>query len=357
MELIKVLVVDDSLIYRKFIENALTALNNVQVVGSLWNGIKAIEFLNNNSLPDIITLDVEMPEMNGLETLKKITEINYRLPKEKKIHVIMLSSLTKEGAETTIKALEYGADDFIPKPQTADAEKNFETLKNLLKEKISVISGVNTPKGINFTNTVYPDLKNKIVQKKRIDAIVIGISTGGPKALLDYLPGICKITDLPILIVQHMPKDFTKTFAENLDRKCDHKVVEADDFMIISRKHVYIAPGGIHMSVKHNEKKQAIIMLNDNPPENNCKPSADILFRSAADIYSQKLIAIVMTGMGDDGSKSLSALKRAGAIIIAQDKETSTVYGMPERAVQTGCVDYVVALDKIHLTISQIISI
>ena len=355
MEYIKVLVVDDSLIYRKFIERALAGLNNIQVVGSLWNGVKTIEFLKSNQIPDIITLDVEMPEMDGLETLKKIAEINHGLPKEKKINVIMLSSLTNEGTQTTLKALEYGAADFILKPHNLESEQNFNELKDSLKQKISIITGQKILTDSNKNVSKVFDYKNNAIQKKRINAIVIGISTGGPKALLDYLPQISKVTDLPIFIVQHMPKEFTGTFAENLNRRCEHTVLEAEDSMIVKNKHIYIAPGGLHTTVKMNEKKQPKIILNDNPSENNCKPSADILFRSAADIYTDKLIAIVMTGMGDDGSKSLPALKRAGAVIIAQDKETSTVWGMPERAIQTGCVDYVVALNKIHDTIKQII--
>jgi len=187
-------------------------------------------------------------------------------------------------------------------------------------------------------------------------AIVIGISTGGPKAMLEMLPELCNVTDLPILIVQHMPKEFTKSFADNLNRKCTHDVVEAGEGMRINYKTIYIAPGGRHMYLRRNELREPLIALNDNPPENNCRPSVDVLFRSAADVYAGRLSALIMTGMGNDGSKSMMALKRAGAVIVAQDQESSVVWGMPENAIQTGCVDYVLALNQIPETIRQIIT-
>jgi len=360
MEAVKVLIVDDSLIYRKLIENVLLSIDNIHVIGSMWNGIKAMEFLNNNpnNLPNIITLDVEMPEMNGLETLIEIKNFNSKLPHNKKIQVIMISSLTQTGAKTTFEAIELGAIDYILKPQHFDSEQNFKELQTSLKEKISIISGLqlNKTTNLNTNNTSLNSFENKKILYKNIDVIVIGISTGGPKAMLDILPEICEKTDLPIIIVQHMPKEFTKSYAENLNRKCKHNVKEAENFMAIQKNCVYIAPGGFHLYIKKNEQNATYLTLTDNPPENNCKPSVDVLFRSAADVYTNKLLAIIMTGMGNDGAKSMMALKRAGAVIIAQDKESSVVWGMPESAIQTNCVDYVVSLNKIPETIKQIVN-
>jgi two-component system chemotaxis response regulator CheB len=360
MEAVKVLIVDDSLIYRKLIENVLLSIDNIQVIGSMWNGKKAIEFLNNNpnNLPNIITLDVEMPEMNGLETLKEIKIFNSKLALSKKIQVIMVSSLTQTGAKITFDAIELGAMDYILKPQRANSDQNFYELQISLKEKISIISGLNINKTTNLTtkNTSIKDFTDKKILPKNINAIVIGISTGGPKAMLDILPEICEKTDLPIIIVQHMPKEFTKSYAENLNKKCIHNVTEAENFMTIKKSNVYIAPGGFHLYIKKNENNASYLTLTDNPPENNCKPSVDVLFRSAADVYGNKLLAIIMTGMGNDGAKSMMALKRAGAVIIAQDKESSVVWGMPESAIQTGCVDYVVSLNKIAEIIKQIVN-
>jgi len=355
--MIKILVVDDSLIFRKSIEKALSKVDNIQIIGSVWNGVKALEFIKNIEIPNLITLDVEMPEMNGLQTLQEIQKINATLPKDKKIEVIMVSSLTRSGANETIQALQDGAFDFVTKPSNLDPELALEELRKALESKIALLNGNYKASGNSSINKIVAgNMSPKSTSIKAIEVIAIGISTGGPKALGDILPILCTLTDLPIIIVQHMPKEFTKSFADNLNKKCNHEVIEAEDNTKIRKKTVYIAPGGMHLCLRRNEMRDPIVVLSDNAPENNSKPSVDVLFRSLADVYGNKAIAVVMTGMGNDGAKGVLPLFRAGAEIIAQDKDTSVVWGMPGSAVQTGCVAKVVALNKIPSIIQQIIN-
>ncbi len=349
----KVLIVDDSLIYRKTIQKALSDYNNIKIIGSVWNGKKAIEFIKNQEIPDLITLDVEMPEMDGLETLIEIQEFNKI--KGSDIKVLMISSLTHSGAKITVEALQNGAFDYILKPETDNASKSFSLLKKNLSEKLEYLS----EHTINIcTDKFKPNLNLTAPFKKSglIKAIVLGISTGGPKALIEFLPGLCEKTDLPIFIVQHMPPGFTKSLADSLDKKCKHNVVEASGNEIISKNYVYIAPGGKHMIVRENEKGNRITAVIDTPPVNKSKPSVDVLFRSVTNIYGGELIALILTGMGNDGSKSVGSLKRAGAYVLVQDEATSVVWGMPGSAVKTGYVDYIVPLDKMTSVITEIIN-
>lgn len=350
----KVLIVDDSIIFRKAIEKALSSIPGVAVIGSAWNGLKAMEFLKSlktENLPDLITLDVEMPEMDGLQALREIQKLNHSLAGKKVIQVIMVSSLTKEGARVTLTALQQGALDFITKPDNPDTGVLQEILERKLREKIE---GINQPVASDVHKISTRGVARSAT-KSSYRAIAIGVSTGGPKALTELLPPLCEVTSLPILIVQHMPKEFTHSLAENLNRYTSHRVIEAKEKDLIEARTVYIAPGGRHMTVRFNSSGHQEIALNDNPPENGCIPSADVLFRSVASVYAEKAIGLVLTGMGNDGTKGLAAMKRAGSYNIAQDEESSVVWGMPGHAYKSGVVNEVVSLSDMPQKISKLI--
>jgi two-component system chemotaxis response regulator CheB len=352
---LKLLVVDDSIIFRSAIKQAVLNDPDIKVIGDCRNGKLAIDFVL-NSPPDIITLDVEMPEMDGLQTLQELKSLREagRIPK---IGIIMLSGRTAKGAETTIKALEMGAFDFVAKPQGSSEQESIDLLKRTLLPKIYFYSSMKALKKepqAELTN-VKPIVKPLPNIEGKIRAIFIGVSTGGPKALGELMPKISAITDLPIFIVQHMPEHFTKSLAESLDLKCKHKVKEAEDGEFIANNTIYIAKGGHHMQIKKSCGARPQITLNQQAPENGCRPSVDVLFRSAAAAYGSDCVAIILTGMGRDGTQGLGPLKRAGAYTIAQDEASSIVWGMPGSAVEAGLIDVVLPLDRIPAQLDKIL--
>ncbi len=358
----KILIVDDSRVFRNVVEEILRAEKGIEITGSAWNGAKGIEFLKANP-PDLVTLDVEMPEMNGIDMLREIMEFNRANPDIPDIGVIMVSAYTKKGADVTISALELGAYDFIPKPSGGDAGRNMAFLRQELLGKIrNYRSGGALYRGIQLVEKPpvsriprplsvpvgwnYPHFK----------AVVIGVSTGGPKALAALLPALCEGVKVPVFVVQHMPATFTLSLAENLDRKCAHRVIEAVNNDIVARETVYIAPGGRHMAIRRDSDGRIVTEVNDLPPERGCRPSVDILFRSAAAVYNGDVIAIVLTGMGSDGTKGLAPLRRAGALVIAQDESSCVVWGMPGSAVASGLVDHVLPLIEIGPFVGAVVS-
>jgi len=356
----KILIVDDSRVFRSILEKMIATIPGVQVVGAVDSGLTAIEFLKIRSA-DLMTLDVEMPGMDGLETLKKMLSCKAELKSTP--DVLMVSSLTRTGSDITLKALEHGAFDFIAKP-APEVPNSQESLHRMLNTTISAwVSRKNrgvpiptrpgvspgaasagaTATGSGFTYT----LAKPSVHTKPIMAIVIGVSTGGPKSLAEMLPKLCSMTSLPILLVQHMPPNFTKSLADSLNAKCEHTVVEGLPGTIVEDKTVYIAPGGCHMTVRA-KGTHFVLENNNDPPENGCRPSVDVLFRSAAQAYpADSLVGVILTGMGNDGTPSLPHLKNKNAYLIAQDEESSVVFGMPRAAAATGLLDKVVTLMRI----------
>lgn len=353
----KLLIVDDSRIFRSAIEESLAGLNDIEVIGSVWNGVKAIEFIQSNR-PDLVTLDVEMPDMDGLETLKAIQKINASDRSFKPIGAIMLSSHTQKGADTTIKALEMGAFDFIPKPEGKDLKESMEILRRQLAVKVRYFTSKRISTHLakpRVTMPALPDISPEQAISSTIKAVVIGVSTGGPKAMAEMLPLLCEKVDVPILIVQHMPPTFTESLAKSLNSLCRYTVTEGSDNEVIEKEHAYIAPGGRHMLLRDSDGTIRIA-VNDQPPEKGCKPSVDVLFRSAATVYGKGVIAIILTGMGVDGTRGAAVLKRAGAFVIAQDKETSVVWGMPGSVEASGNVDTVLPLGRIpHAVIARML--
>lgn len=367
---IKVLIVDDSLIFRRFVEDALRGESDIEIAGSVMNGAKALEFIKSAAVPpDVVTMDVEMPVMNGLDALKAIQEFNAASGHQYGIGVIMVSSHTKYGVDTTIQALEAGAFDFIEKPNEGGQAANTERLKKSLTAKIRQYTlkrkmlnrqlGVESPATgarsapLPAPKPAMPAAIPRSAPAGAARAVLIGVSTGGPKALATMLPELSAAVDLPMFIVQHMPPLFTASLAASLNAKCRHTVVEAADGLEISGDHIYIAPGGMHMVLRKNDTGRINIGLNGQPPENGCRPSVDVLFRSAASVYSGDAITLILTGMGSDGAKGAAPLKRAGAHLIVQDEASSVVWGMPGSAVAAGIVDEVLPLTDIPQAVKR----
>lgn len=359
--LLKVLIVDDSAIMRQLLSDIFRNSQRIQVVGTAKDGREALE-KTRDLRPDVVTLDVEMPVMTGLEALPGLVGI-YQKP------VVMVSSLTQEGAETTLQALELGAVDFVPKPGTNQVtrlkEEAEEIIAKVLAAGKSQIRIAQPPARAgrisdmaNFPPAPAP-LSHVSSAKPAPTAIttphhlvLIGISTGGPQALNDTL---CYLEPPipPVLIVQHMPGKFTSAFAERLNRKCHVEVREAATGDRLKNDQILIAPGGIHMRLIGKTPSMARIELIDDPPMTGHKPSADYLFESALPIFHSAITAIVMTGMGRDGARGAGLVRAAGGSTFGQDEATSTVYGMNKFAWQEGAIQAQFPLEKLPVIIRQ----
>nr|WP_321467902.1 chemotaxis response regulator protein-glutamate methylesterase [uncultured Desulfobulbus sp.] len=365
---IKVLVVDDTIVYRKAVSDILGEMPGVEVVGVAHNGKIAVAKVNSLK-PDLLTLDIEMPEMNGLEVLQYL-QLN-----APQVSAIMVSTLTSEGGDMTMRALELGAYDFILKPTAKNILESKQQLRSLLTPLIkayqtgrttvgSLQAGSRrvggrqqTSVGLRTAPKISPALPtNKsgaaaiapVRRYGKSEIITIGISTGGPNALAQMMPMLPGNLGVPLVIVQHMPPVFTKSLANSLNAKCALTVKEAQDGEAIQPNVAYIAPGGKQMKlVASTDGTNRLIKITNDPPENSCKPSADYLFRSVADYYVGRTTAVIMTGMGSDGTKGLQVLKQKGAFIIGQNEESCVVYGMPKAPAELGLTDVVAPLDRI----------
>ncbi len=367
-EKIKVLIVDDTALYRKILKDVLSEIADVEVVGSAPNGKIALSKID-VFRPDIITLDLEMPEMDGLETLRQIKI------QRKNVAAIMVSAHTTKDAKITLQALELGAFDFIAKPDSSSFVDNIRSLKeqfgpkleaylsknnirSALRQKpgtVAIPGPVRTPSRSKPTETGTPPAYKRLAQKPKI--VAIGISTGGPKALAEVIPQIPGSLPVPIVVVQHMPPVFTKALADSLNKKSALNIVEGTDGEELKQGTVYIAPGGKQMKlIASTMPGKYRIKITDDPPENHCKPSADYLFRSVAELFPGKALGVIMTGMGRDGTQGLLKMKQAGAKVLSQNEETCVVYGMPMEAVKAGVVDDVVPLQKIADRIAQVVN-
>lgn len=325
---IKLLVVDDSLFMQKILRDIFESDRELSVVGTARNGEEALSKIATLH-PDVVTMDVEMPKMDGLTAVKKIMETD-PLP------VVMISALTQREAQLTFKALEYGAVDYVPKP-SGSISLNMNVVKDELISKIKTAASANIkPRGTKPNENLLPQ------SRPREKIISIAASTGGPPAILQVLRMLPE--NVPaILIVQHMPKGITKFFAEDLNSKCRFKVKEAEEGDKVQENLALLAPGGFHMIVTKENK----ISLTTDPPVNYVRPSADVTMTSMAQEFGSKNVGVILTGMGSDGAKGIKAIKDKGGVTIAQDEKTSVVYGMPCSAFQTGCVDVVVPLELI----------
>jgi two-component system, chemotaxis family, protein-glutamate methylesterase/glutaminase len=349
---IKVLIIDDSALVRKILSEILGSDNDIAVVGTAPDPLiarKKIKQLN----PDVLTLDVEMPHMDGISFLNNLMRL-------RPMPVVMVSTLTEDGAEITLDALELGAIDFITKPKI-DFSNTIQAYSEELIEKVKVASKARVKCNSGNRRSQSKSVK-KVEKKKSADAILqlekskrnykltdsiiaIGASTGGTEAIREVLEEMP--ADSPgIVITQHIPEKFSASFALRMDSISSMKVFEAIDGQQILPGHVYIAPGGQHMLVEKSGARY-ICRLNDGPAVNRHKPSVNVLFRSVANQLGQNAIGVILTGMGDDGAEGLLEMKQAGAVTIAQDEQSSVVWGMPGEAVKRNAVDDILPLKKI----------
>jgi two-component system, chemotaxis family, protein-glutamate methylesterase/glutaminase len=328
MKQIKLLVVDDSLLMQKILEDIFKSDPQISVVGTARDGEEALTKITSLH-PDVVTMDIEMPRMDGLTAVQKIMETN-PLP------IVMISTLTQREAQITLKALEYGAVDYVPKP-TVQVSLNLTLIREELISKIKTAALAN----VSIIKSMVHE--NFIVPFKYSDKVIsITSSTGGPPAVSKILRAFPADVP-PILITQHMPKGITKLFADGLNRECKFRVKEAEEGDAVQERLALIAPGGFHMVVNKAQK----INLTVDPPVNYVRPSGDVMMASLAEVYGCKNVGVVLTGMGSDGAQGIRAIKEKGGFTIAQDEKSCVVFGMPKVAFETGCVDIVSPLEKI----------
>ena len=369
----RVLVADHAVLFRRLLADVLASLPDVEVVGSAANGKIAIQKVRELK-PDLLTLDIEMPEMDGLAVLDALLRSG-----EPPVEVIVVSALSRRGGDLTMRALEKGAFDFITKPDAATPEQGREALRRELAVRVravahrlevrSILRGKSSPAPSETSATNLSGERalgasslggvamrmQRLSNPEKPDMVLIGVSTGGPVALAKLLPAIPKDIGVPILIVQHMPPIFTKALADSLAAKCAVRVREAIHGESPEANTVYIAPGGRQMRLAAGAGNQPIVELTDDPPENNCRPAVDYLFRSAANRFPGRSMAVILTGMGSDGTLGLRLLKRHGCYVIAQDEASCVIYGMPKAAVDAGVTDVVLPLESIAGRITSIV--
>jgi two-component system chemotaxis response regulator CheB len=360
----RALVVDDTALYRKILSDALHAIPGVEVVGTAHNGREALEMMTSLK-PDIATLDIEMPEMTGIEVLEALRG------KRSETVIIVVSALTRQGGALTLRALELGAFDFIAKPQTGTLAENREAIGIALAPLVQTLARRKGIKDI-LTTCAAPDRPNMhattsavlgndrflpihaIHQKGNSEIVAIALSTGGPNALAQLLPAFPADFAVPILIIQHMPPVFTASLAQILDEKCALHVKEAADGDSLLPGWALIAPGGRQMKVeKKSDGITKMIRITDDPPENNCRPAADYLFRSIARHYPGRATGVIMTGMGMDGFEGLQLMRAGGSFVIAQDENSCVVYGMPKAPTEKGIANIVSPLANLAEQIIQ----
>ena len=339
--MIKVLVVDDSALIRKIVIDILEEDEEIKVVGTARNGKDAIEKISLLK-PDVITLDIEMPIMDGISALKEIVR-NHKIP------VVMLSSLTVKGADLTLKALDIGAVDFVTKPKNIFSIGSISE-KNKLIRKVKIASKIRIDEKQKIFEQIKlfeeDESKRKYNNDNPYDNIIaIATSTGGPKALQEVIPKLPYNINGTIVVVQHMPAGFTKSLAIRLNSISRIKVKEGEDNEKLKKGYCYIAPGDFHMNI-YQQGNEFFIKLNKEEPISGLRPSADILMNSVSKLNGINKIGIVLTGMGSDGSKGISQIKNKGGYTMAQDEKTSIVFGMPRSAIDTGNIDLVLPLDK-----------
>ena len=340
---IKVIVVDDSALMRKILSDMINGQEEMEVIDTAKNGADLLTKITLKN-PDVITLDIEMPKMDGRETLKELKRNNINIP------VIILSSISKTGTELTMECLELGAFDFIPKPSGAislDIDKVKTELIQKIKLAFMQCDGKITTR---VENEIAASSMNSRISNK-VQAVVIGASTGGPKALYKVITALPDNIGVPVLVVQHMPMGFTKAFADRLNLNSKLKVVEAQNGDCVEKNVVYIAPGGFHMEVGSDKR----IHLNTDPTLWGVRPAVDKLFISATKVYGSKLLSVILTGMGRDGADGTVAVKENGGTTMAEHASTCIIYGMPKAAFESGKVDDVVLLDNMAQEITKVV--
>lgn len=334
MKQLRALVVDDSGVFRKLIAECINTSGTARVVAHAADGHEALAKMVDFS-PDLVTIDLEMPGLGGLDTIRAIKE---RAPKTA---VVVVSSFTAKGAASSMRALELGAHDVITKPETGDASKNRAELAQSLQAMLQGILFAQSPPppSLGAARRRAPTALPQIV--------AIGSSTGGPAALAVIVPRLPASLPVPVVIAQHMPPLFTASLAATLAEKSQVRVVEARHGDALQPGVVYIAPGGRHLKIASTGGVERHCELTDDPPEHYCRPAVDYLFRSIAETYRENALGVILTGMGKDGTLGLRVMRRFPVYVIGQSAESCTVYGMPREAMNAGCVDEELPAERI----------
>jgi two-component system, chemotaxis family, protein-glutamate methylesterase/glutaminase len=346
----RVLVVDDSAVIRRLVSEAISSDPALEVVGTAPNGRVALAKLPRLA-PDLVTLDVEMPVMDGLATLAALRADYPKLP------VVMFSNATARGAATTLEALFRGANEYVTKPANVSGlAEGIERVRADLIPKIKALCGLaDGPAAPTRPGRVTPRRTGRVVPlrtgigaggSRRVDAVVVAVSTGGPNALSELLPALPADLPVPVIVVQHMPPMFTTMLAERLDGSCALSVTEGYAGRCLGPGQVWIAPGGLHLEVVP-QRNGPVLHTTNAPPENSCRPSADVLFRSAAQVWGPNLLAVILTGMGQDGLRGTEAIRASGGQVIVQDEATSVVWGMPGAVVRAGLAHDVLPIERL----------
>jgi two-component system chemotaxis response regulator CheB len=349
---IRVLVVDDAVVMRRIISDVIASDASLELAGVAANGRIALQKIAQVT-PDIVTMDVEMPEMDGVVTVREIRKTHPKLP------VIMFSTLTQRGAETTIDALSAGATDYVTKPaNVGSVGESINRLRADLIPRIKlhcrrgaspVVLPVKAPVAAAPAAVAHPPRPAGV---QSVEVLCIGSSTGGPNALADVVTSMAKPLAVPVFVVQHMPPVFTRILAERLEKTSGFPCHEAKEGQEILPGHLYLAPGGFHLEVVRDGAKLRA-RLHEGAPENSCRPAVDVLFRSVAQHYGTGALAVVLTGMGQDGLRGSEAIRERGGRVIAQDEASSVVWGMPGHVVTAGLADAVLPLANIGPELSR----
>jgi len=338
----RVLIVDDAVVVRRTLSDAIAADPALEVAGTASNGrLALVKFLSLK--PDIVLLDIEMPEMDGLETVRQLRKIDKRIP------IIMFSTLTEHGASATLEAISLGATDYVTKPSNTDMEGTFQKVSQELLPRIHALCRIPAASTAP-ASALPPPIVRRDPGKPRLavppQIIAIGVSTGGPDALARLIPSLPAELPLPVVIVQHMPPLFTTMLAARLTAKSAIPVRECKSGEPLSPGSIFLAPGDYHM-VLSAEDGTVRLHTHQGPKENYCRPSVDVLFRSVAHVFGARALAVILTGMGQDGLKGCELLESSGARIVVQDEATSVVWGMPGFVARAGLADKVLPLDQI----------
>jgi two-component system chemotaxis response regulator CheB len=332
----RAVIADDSHFMRSVISDILES-GGIEVVAQAKNGREAVSAVTEHN-PDVVTMDVEMPEMNGIEAVEQIMDIQ-------PTPVLMLSAHTEDDADVTFQALDKGAVDFFTKPG-GEVSMEMSRLEDQLVEMVESVAGVDPDtESESVSEPVEPSTEARTYVDK--PTLLIGSSTGGPKMVERVLTELPTEADLRILIVQHMPGGFTGRFASRIDSHSDYQVHEASDGQRITGGEALVAPGGKHMIVANYVGGRLRVSLTEDPPVNSVRPAVDMTMSSAAEVIDDPLVGVILTGMGEDGAAGIKSIKAVGGTTIAQDEETSAVFGMPRRAIDTGFVDEVRSIDEI----------
>jgi two-component system chemotaxis response regulator CheB len=341
---IRILIVDDAVVFRRLLSDELSKDPALEVVGTAANGKIALQRLPQVN-PDLVILDVEMPELDGLQTLKELRKTYPRLP------VIMFSALTERGAEATLDALALGATDYFTKPTSGcGVDASLQVIREQLVPEIKALCAAALARAAPPKPTAPQPLGKSTpglaTRTTPVDVVAIGTSTGGPNALAELFGQLPAGFPVPMLLVQHMPPMFTRLLAERLTAHSALRVEEASPGGVLQPGHAWVAPGDYHMLVVR-DGRQLRVRTNQDPPENSCRPAADVLFRSVAQTFGPAALAVILTGMGQDGLRGCEAIRDAGGQVLAQDEATSVVWGMPGAVARAGLADRVLPLSMI----------